>query len=59
MFTIEDQHFSSVSYEFVAETFIHFRDIPLKMLESDAHNLPQFKLNLTVPKLTGIELSLQ
>lgn len=53
MFNIENRHFSEVSNVFVSETFIHFKDISSTMLENDVRNLPQFKLNLTVPKLTG------
>lgn len=53
MFKIEDRDFMGVTNEFISEAFVHFKDIPSTQLENDTFNLPQFKLNMTVPKSLG------
>lgn len=53
MFKIEDRDFMGMTNEFISEAFVHFKDIPSTQLENDTQNLPQFKLNMTVPKSLG------
>lgn len=56
MFKIDDQDFMGMTNEFIAETFVHFKDIPSTQLENEADNSPQIRLTLTVPKSLGNHL---
>lgn len=56
MFKIEHRDFMGVTNEFISEALVHFKDIPSTQLENGTHNLPQFKLNMTVPKSLGTYL---
>lgn len=58
MFKIEDQDFMGMTNEFIAEAFVHFKDIPSAQSESEAESSPQIRLNLTVPKSLGTPFSL-
>lgn len=53
MFKIEDQDFMGMTNEYIAEAFVHFKDIQSTQLETEAENSPQIRLNLTVPKSLG------
>lgn len=59
MFIMEDEDFMGLKNEFMCETFMHFKDIPSVQFESDLENLPQIKLNMTVPQSLGMYFSIK